>query len=749
MKDEKKTRKVSGANINIVGGLNDDMRKKLVILFLLVLLAFAGLFAKLFYIVNQNGDAYKKKVLSQQGYDSRTIPFRRGEILDAKGNKLATSEKVYNLVIDVKNMRNATRDAKPEDVEKRETATINAIGKYFPNVDVNELRQYVNEHHNSMYKVLDKRLTYNQISGFMQFDEANEDVTGVWFEEEYKRIYPNNTLASDVIGFVGKDNKGTYGLEQYYDEILNGADGREYGYLNEEETLERTTIPATNGYSVVTTIDANIQQIIEKYLYQFNEENKDVAREGNGANNLGCIIMDVNSGEILGMASYPTFDLNMPDDVSRLIGSKKLQYNEDKLKYEFSSTVLSESNIEEELADENTRKENLNNLWKNFCISSTYEPGSTYKPFTVACGLEAGKLTGKEYYTCNGSLQVANHSIKCHNYKKGGCGTLDVKGAIENSCNVSLMLMSRQIGRETFLSFANKFNFGLKTNIDLYGEARTNRLVFTKETMGETELATSSFGQGFNATMIQMITGYCSLINGGYYYEPHVVNKIVAEDGSVVKNISPRVLKQTISAQTSQAIVDYCVGVVEEGTGKSARPAGYMIGGKTGTAETIPRDRINYVLSFMGFAPADNPQIAIYVVVDRPNSWAQDSVSYATKLCRSILTEVLPYMNIYMTEDLTTKEEEELASLNIAIRKEGEAIEPVEDSEEDAPNLNEEGIIDPQGGDITSSTAVTEQEMNSDDVETAPLTGSVLNMETGESLIKEGVEETEYETIYY
>lgn len=748
MKDERKTGKTRSADITRSGGLNEDMRKKLVVLIALVVLAFVGLFVKLFYIVNQNGDAYKKKVLSQQGYDSRTIPYRRGEILDAKGNKLATSEKVYNLVIDVKNMRNATRDAKQEDIDRRETTTITAIGKYFPTVNVSELRQYVDEHHNSMYKVLEKRLTYNQISDFMQFAEENEDIAGVWFEEEYKRIYPNNTLASDVIGFVGKDNAGTYGLEQYYDDILNGSDGREYGYLNEEETLERTTISATNGYSVVTTIDANIQQIIEKYLYQFNEENKNVAREGNGANNLGCIIMDVNSGEILGMASYPTFDLNAPDDVSRLIGSKKLEYNEEG-KLITSTTVLSEENIEEELSDITVKNQNLNNLWKNFCISTTYEPGSTYKPFTVACGLEAGKLTGNEYYTCNGSLPVANHNIKCHNYKKGGCGTLSVKGAIENSCNVSLMLMSRQIGRETFLSFANKFNFGLKTNIDLYGEARTNRLVFTKETMGETELATSSFGQGFNATMIQMITGYCSLINGGYYYEPHVVNKIVAEDGSVVKNISPRVLKQTISAQTSQAIVDYCVGVVEEGTGKSARPAGYMIGGKTGTAETIPRDRINYVLSFMGFAPADNPQIAIYVVVDRPNSWAQDSVSYATKLCRSILTEVLPYMNIYMTEELTTKEEEELAALNIAIRKEGDAAEAVEDSEVDIPSLNEEGIIDPQGGDITSSTVVTEEEMSSDDVETAPLTGSVLNMETGESLIKEGVEETEYETIYY
>jgi len=735
-------------------GLSGEMQGKLVILLILVLLAFAGLCLKLIFIVKDDGDQYKRQVLRQQKYESTTIPFKRGEILDAKGNKLASSEKVYNLIIDTRNMRE-----KPENVD----VTLNALKACFPTIDLTEIRAYMSSHENSMYYVVEKQLSYDQVKAFekkksdiktakaeqlkknkeeKKKDNTTEvkigEVAGVWFEEEYKRVYPNNDLASDIIGFVGKDNSGSYGLEEYYNDVLNGSDGRQYGYLNEEETLERTTIPATDGYSVVTTIDANIQQIIEKYLYQFNEDNKNAARDGNGANNLGCIIMDVDTGAILGMASYPNFNLNDPTDISRLIGSKKVEADG---KIPYDAVVLTESNIEEELGTEEEKKMNLNNLWKNFCISTTYEPGSTYKPFTVACGLESGKLTGNEYYTCNGSLPVADHNIKCHNYKKGGCGTLSVKGAVENSCNVSLMLMSRQIGEDTFLSFADKFNFGLKTNIDLTGESRTNTLVFTKETMGETELATSSFGQVFNATMIQMITGYCSLINGGYYYEPHVVSKIVASDGSVVKNIRPRLLKQTISAQTSAQIVDYCVGVVEEGTGKSARPAGYMIGGKTGTAETIPRDRTNYVLSFMGFAPADNPQIAIYVVVDRPNSWAQDSVSYATKLCRSILTEVLPYMNIYMTEELTEKEEAELAELNITIKRVGEELEGEEEEDtEDTPTVDENGEIDPQGGDVTSSTHVTEEEMNSDNVSTAPLTGTVLNVETGEGL-KEGYDE--------
>ncbi len=732
MSNEKRVRRIK--KIRLDSGLNKDMQVKLAILFGAVLLAFAGLSAKLIFITRDNGEQYKKQVLSQQKYNSITLPYKRGDILDAKGNKLATSEKVYNMIIDSKVML-----TKEESLEE----TLTALRNCFPTLDVSAIREHVTNNPTSQYKIFAKKLTYDEISKFVEMDNDNEtypNIAGVWFEDEYKRIYPNNTLASDVIGFTINGEGGQYGLEQYYNSVLEGTNGREYGYLNEDETLERTTIPATDGYNIVTTIDANIQQIIEKYLYEFNETNKNVARDGNGANNLGCIIMDVNSGEILGMASYPTFNLNDPRDTSRLIGMKKAEVNGT---IPYDAVVLTEGNIEEELADDETRNANLANLWKNFCISNTYEPGSTYKPFTVACGLESGRLTGEEYYTCNGSLPVATHNIKCHNYKKGGCGTLSVLGAVENSCNVSLMLMGRQIGASTFLEYQNKYNFGLKTNIDLYGEARTDSLVFHGDSMGETELATSTFGQGFNATMIQMITGYCSLINGGYYYEPHMVSKITASDGSVVKTISPRVLKQTISEQTSAQIIDYCVGVVKEGTGKTARPAGYMIGGKTGTAETVPRDKTNYVLSFMGFAPADNPQIAFYVVVDRPNSWVQDNVGFATKLTRSILTEVLPYMNIYMTEELTAKEEEELAQLNITVKRANELEEETEEEQTDAPDVDADGNIDAHGGDVTSSTHVTAEEMNSDSVETAPLTGTVLNMETGDA-IKEVNDEIPY-----
>lgn len=635
------------------------MQKKLVVLYFLVLLAFAGLSARLVLINRDNGEQYKKQVLSQQQYTSRTIPFKRGEILDSKGTKLAVSEKVYNLILDCKLM-----NEKEEYVE----GTIAALAQCF-DVDESEIRKYSSDNPTSQYHILKKQLTYDEIAPFQELvnnEETGKYIQGVWFEEEYRRLYPNNTLASDVIGFTTKDNVGNYGLEAYYNDILSGVNGREYGYMNDDSNLERTTKAAVDGYNLVSTLDANIQGIVERKLQEYNDTYKNAAREGNGAYNTGCIIMDVNNGNVLAMASYPFYNLNEPRNTDMLLGQNVI--NE---KAELQGTVINEETLAS--MDEDTLYRQLNALWKNYCISSTFEPGSTMKPFTVAAGLESGKMTGNETYQCNGSLTVVEGQkpIKCHSYRVGGDGIVSVAGAVERSCNVALMKMGQTIGKTTFLKYMQDFNFGLKTNIDLYGEARTASLVFTEDSMGPMELATASFGQGFNVTMIQMAAGFSSLINGGYYYEPHMVSKITASDGSVVQNIEPRLLKQTVSESTSAKIRDYCVDVVmgEHGTGHTARPAGYIIGGKTGTAETQPRGNRQYVVSFIGFAPADDPQIAIYVVVDRPNSDKQDDAKYATRIVRSILTEVLPYMDIFMTEPLSEAEQKELEEQQIAYKQ--------------------------------------------------------------------------------
>lgn len=715
---------------------NLNMQKKLVVLFMLILLAFLGLSGRLVYITEAKGDEYTKNVLSQQKYQSTTLPYKRGDILDSKGTKLAISEKVYNLIIDCKAVLEKEDYLEP---------TMEALSNCFPEFNITEIRNYIKNNPSRRYYVVKKQLTYEEISDFVEIQSNRKEypnVTGVWFEEEFKRMYPNGSLACDVIGFTMKNTEGTdfqgnYGLEAYYNDILNGTNGREYGYLNEDSNLERTTIPATDGYNLVTTIDANIQSIVEKYLKKHNEEYKNSYRTGNGAQSGGCIVMDVNSGEILAMADYNSYDLNNPYDTSVLEGTLLLN-NEGKVTEE--KTVLTAENMEASLSDNDVTNKNLNALWKNFCIANTYEPGSTAKPFTIATGLESGKMTGEEYYTCRGGLQVGNYFIKCHSYRTGGEGTINVQQSLEQSCNVAHMLMGNQIGVETFLEYQDRFNFGLRTNVDLFGEARTKSLVFNKNNMGPTELATSTFGQGYNVTMIQMISGFCSLINGGYYYEPHVVKKITTSDGALVREIEPRIIKQTISESTSALIRQYCRGVVENGTGKTARPAGYAIGGKTGTAEMGSRDKQDYVVSFMGFAPADDPQIAVYVVIDRPNAASQDDAKHATRIVRNILTETLPYLNIFMTEELSEKEIEELEALDLEIIMEtnrqeetegdGEDSQAGEEGSETGTNEGEaEEITDAHGGDITSSVPAEGVEGD-----TAPLTGVLLDEETGEAL---------------
>ncbi len=693
------------------------MQKKLVVLFIAVLLAFAGLFYQLYRISRDNGEQYKKQVLSQQRYDSTTIPYKRGTILDANGSVLATSEKVYNVILD-----SVAISEKEEYLEP----TLSALQREF-GIDTASTRDYIEKNkETSRYHVLAKRLSYSEISDFLDMqNEEGSQIKGIWFDEEYKRVYPGNSLACDVIGFTTADNRGNYGLEEYYNDVLSGIPGREYGYLNDDSDLERKTIAAEDGNSLVTTIDANIQSIVEKYLLKFNEEYKDNFHPGNGAENVGCIIMKVDSGEILAMANYPNFDLNDTRNTDALMGMPLLDEKGNK-----TGEYLTEENMDV-LDDEEMLYQHLDALWKNYCISSTYEPGSVAKPFTVAAGVESGKITGTETYNCEGSLEVGGWPIRCHN--RYGDGLLTVQEGIERSCNVVMMRIGQAMGTDTFVKFQHIFNFGLKTNIDLQGEARTASLIYTKDTMGSTEMATNTFGQSFNVTMIQMITGFCSLINGGYYYEPHMVSKIVSPSGATVQNIEPRVLKQTISEETSDMIREYCNTVVtgEHGTGKTARPAGYMIGGKTGTAETLPRKNRQYVVSFMGYAPADDPQIAIYVVVDRPNVQYQDDAKFATRIVRGILTEVLPYMGIFMTEELSDSEREELEALQIEIR----TAPAAEDTTEEGDGTAEEGTGEgEENGDGTAAEGeegtVKEEIWKSFPID--PATGYAVDPNTGD-----------------
>lgn len=722
------------------------MRRKLVVLYGLVLLAFVGLGARLLWIARENGAQYEKQVLSQQHYDSVTIPYRRGDIVDAKGTILATSEKVYNLIIDSSVMTYDDKYIEP---------TLNAVQQCFPDADITAIRNHVYANKEkeagsrSAWYVALKQISYEDKQAFenMQNDPDNEDaslIKGVWFEDEYKRVYPNGSLAAHVIGFTkaGGQNEGQYGLEEYYNDMLNGIDGREYGYMNDDATLERTVKPAVDGYTIHSSIDANVQSVIEKYLKQFNDEHVNGNKDGNGAEHIACIAMEVDTGRVLGMAEYPTFDLNNTRDTTPLLGTRAYEMITNDNGYQVikkTDTVITQE-VLDEMPDDQVYL-NLNNLWKNFCISNTYEPGSTAKPFTVAAALESGTITGNEVYACNGFLTKSEHKIKCHNYKSGGCGEVSVTNSIAWSCNVALMKIGDTLGKKRFCEFQRIFNFGLKTNIDLAGEARTATLIYTPDQMVDSDLATNTFGQNFNTTMIQMITGYCSLINGGYYYEPHIVDKITNANGATIKNIEPRVLKQTVSESTSAFIRNATRETVMQGgraTGSTARPAGYAIGGKTGTAETIPRGNNEYVVSFMGHAPADDPKVAIYVVVDRANNWKQDDAKYATGIVRNIFTEILPYLNIFMTEELSEKEIKELEEKQIAITN--MYTTPSEEEGESTTGENKDTSSSETVTDSTGETALKVPAWMSYPIDSAtgyrvdPKTGNQFDAKTGEPI---------------
>ncbi len=739
------------------------MQKKLAVLFFMILAAFIGLTVRLYAINRDNGEEYKKQVLSQQEYDSKVLPAKRGEIVDCNGTKIAVSQKVYNVCIDAKTLN--SKDGQFLD------PTLNAL--YDSDIDFSytrdELKRYIQENPTSQYRIIAKKQEYDAVSGLMDKlnnKAENPNIKGLWLENTYQRTYPYGSLACDVIGFVQGDNEGTYGLEEFYNDELVGTPGREFGYLNDDENLERTIKNADNGNTLVTSIDVNIQSIVEKHILAFNKEHENEYREGNGSKNTGVIIMNPNTGEIMAMASYPVYDLNNPRDITGLEVTIDEDYTtqgivdidieeEEGTVSENTSTAPVGVNEEGEAAKEgeeetqagedkpktyeeayeDAKMDALNDLWKNFCITTTYEPGSTYKPFTMSAGLEEGILTGNESFNCTGVKEVGGHQIHCNN--RLGHGALTFSGALEQSCNVAFMDIGAKIGKTVFMKYNQLFNFGLKTNVDLTGEALTNSLVFDVNTMVPSDLAISSFGQGFNVTMIQMVSGFCSIINGGYYYQPHVVTRILNDEGATVKNIEPRVLKQTISEETSATMKELCVNVVSQGTGKSARPAGYMIGGKTGTAEKYPRNKKNYVVSFMGFAPAEDPQLVIYTVIDEPNVPQQASARYATLLTRDILTEVLPYMHVFMTEELSDAEREELseAALTFAESNNNSLSENAvsENSIEEAPSGDDS--TDPGDSVIVFEEEEKEERKFEVDPETGyviePGTGILLDPETG------------------
>ena len=688
MKIYRKSSKLKKKRIDVkkVRKISKYVYNKLVFIFCMIVLALFFLSFKIYDIQSNNSVNYSQKVLSQQRYDSRDIPFRRGEILDRNGNLLATSNKVYNLIIDPSQIN--------MDVENYLEPTLDALNEIF-SYDKEELRALITEKADSKYIRYAKGLSYEQKTAFEekkqqvkkdnQANKLKQRITGIWFEEAYSRVYPNNKLACNVIGFSSaEDTVGIGGIEQYYNDKLTGNNGREYGYLNDDSNLERVIKSPTNGLSLVSTIDVNIQQMVEKRIQEWESEM--------GSKISACIVMDPNNGEILAMASSRDFDLNNPRDLSKY-------YN----------------NFEINNMSEEKKTEALNNIWLNFAISSTYEPGSPSKIFTVATAMEEGVIDGHESYYCDGYQVIGQRKIHCAN--KEGHGMLTVEEAIIQSCNDAMMQIVFATGKDKFSKFQQLFGFGKKTGIDLPGEADTSKLIHTSETMRADDLATNSFGQNYNCTMIEMASAFASVINGGMYYKPHVVKEIRTLQGEVIDSIEPILVRETVSPSTTEFLNNAMFKTVEKGTGFPAKVEGYDVGGKTGTSEKYPRGSGKYILSFIGFAPIEHPEVLCYVVVDEPNTEDQAHSYFASRLFKNIMSDVLPYMNVYTSAEVKAEKEQ---------RKTQESVQSSEDS---SKVYETDEYVKPDAGTF-------EEEI------TAPNNNAEIETSSGESDIRSTADET-------
>ena len=683
--------------------INHTMRGKLVGLFAVVILALVCLLGRITYINATSGTKYKKRVLlqAQQSYQSSVLPAKRGNIYDCNGNLLATSQKVYTVILDCKEVN----DEKHDYVDATVKALVDVLG-----IDEDDIRKKLTDPatSSSQYQILKKQITMDQKKAFEEYASPGEDsglsekeleeranVQGVWFEEDYLRIYPFDELACDTIGFTLSRETADVGLEGYYNSTLMGTDGRQYGYINDESDAEQTIMEPVTGESIETSLDVGVQQIVEKYVNGF--------KASMGAKNIGVIVMRPSTGEIIAMDGGDRYDLNNPRDMSQVYSQEEI----DKMSDEETVTAL-------------------NAMWGNFCVTDAFEVGSVVKPIVMAGALEKGKISATDTFNCDGGETFGANGdtyIKCAVWPDAH-GTETLREVIANSCNDGMMQIAAKMGTEAFLKAQSLFNFGSRTGIDLPNEGAG--VIHTTETMGETELACSAFGQGFTCTMLQEINAMCSVINGGYYYQPHLVTAIKDSSGGTVRTINPVLLKQTISSDISADIRSYMQASVLEGTSRTSKVEGYSSGGKTGTAEKLPRGNKKYIVSFITFAPVENPQVLMYVAVDEPNAEEQADSKYPQYIAQGILSELLPYLNVAPdeSEDGTIPKTElwegfkgnlvdasgNTVDVNVGTDDEGdlkEAIsdtnvpEPPEDSEEDAEQDNDmesEGLTNEEAG---------------------------------------------------
>lgn len=579
--------------------------------------AFALMLGRVLYMKVVHGAEYEAAAKNQQinRYDI-TIPPNRGSILDRNNQVLAISTTVYNVALDSLQLAEVAQQY-PEEQEK----TLTTLCEYFPELDYNTLKQYVtvNPETGELYMNNHWKYLVKGIERSVKEELEAMNLKGVYFEKSSKRSYPLNSSACHLVGFTRGDAQ--WGLEGYYNSYMEGTPGRSFILYNGADSVVHQDYDAKDGDTIITTIDYNIQKIAEEVVAETAAEWP--------AKNVAAMVMDPYTGEVYAMAESHSFDLNNPNEIPEWETDTTYTENWDQLSNEEQLNYL-------------------NTMWKNFCVSDTYEPGSIFKPITVAAGLEEGVITPNSTFQCNGYTDIGGYRIKCH--LVSGHGNINVEQIMAQSCNMGVIQIANLLGTDKFYEYQREFGFGDYTGIDLPGEAAGQ--LHSKESIGPTELATMSFGQTFNCTSIQVIAAFSALINGGNLVKPHVVSQIVDADGNVVLQNDTEVVRRVISEKTSAYMRTALKATVENGLAKKLQIDGYSIGSKTGTAQQGSRaDNKLWTLSNMSYFPAENPKYIVFTVINQPSDYVE-GVQTPTPMTKKLIEGIIKYDNLEPTQPL-------------------------------------------------------------------------------------------------
>lgn len=577
--------------------------------------AFALMFGRVLYMKVVHGAEYEAAAKNQQinRYDI-TIPPNRGSILDRNNQVLAISTTVYNVALDSLQLAEVA-ELSPEEQEK----TLTTLCEYFPELDYNTLKQYVtiNPETGELYMNNHWKYLVKGIERSVKEELEAMNLKGVYFEKSSKRSYPLNSSACHLVGFTRGDAQ--WGLEGYYNSYMEGTPGRSFILYNGADSVVHQDYDAKDGDTIITTIDYNIQKIAEEVVAETAAEWP--------AKNVAAMVMDPYTGEIYAMAESHSFDLNNPNEIP-----------------EWETDITYTENWDQLSSEE--QLEYLNTMWKNFCVSDTYEPGSIFKPMLVAAALEEGVITPNSSFQCNGYTDIGGYRIKCH--LVSGHGNINVEQIMAQSCNMGVIQIANLLGADKFYEYQREFGFGDYTGIDLPGEAAGQ--LHSKESIGPTELATMSFGQTFNCTSIQVIAAFSSLINGGNLVKPHVVSQIVDADGNVVLENDTEVVRRVISEKTSAYMRTALKATVENGLAKKLQIDGYSIGCKTGTAEQGSRTNDDlWAPSNMSYFPAENPKYIVFTVINQPSDYVE-GVQTPTPMTKKLIEGIIKYDNLEPTQ---------------------------------------------------------------------------------------------------